>query len=104
MGQTIEQRGGHLGIAEHARPFTEGEVCGEDNGGAFVEAADEMEQELAAGLGEGQIAEFVEDDEVQSHQMIGEPALGRDIAVGDVVRHCLVCGRFWPYISTAFPY
>jgi hypothetical protein len=30
MGQAIEQRGRHLGITEGARPFTEGEVCGDD--------------------------------------------------------------------------
>ncbi len=34
-----------------------------------------MEQELATGLGEGQIAEFVEDDEVHPGQMISEPTL-----------------------------
>jgi hypothetical protein len=34
-----------------------------------------VEQELAAGLGEGQIAEFVEDDEVYPGQMISEPTL-----------------------------
>ena len=64
MGETIEQRGGHLGVPEHAGPFAEGQVCGDDDRGVLVEPADEMEQELAAGLGEGQIAEFVEDDEV----------------------------------------
>ncbi len=34
------------------------------DGGLLVEPADQVEEELAAGLGEGQIAEFVEDDEV----------------------------------------
>ena len=34
-----------------------------------------MEQELAAGLGEWQISEFIEDDEVHAGQLIGEPAL-----------------------------
>jgi hypothetical protein len=29
VGQPIEQRGGHLGVAEHARPFTEGEIGGD---------------------------------------------------------------------------
>ena len=75
VGQAIEQRGRHLGVAEHARPFTEGEVGGDDDRGALVEPADEVEQELAAGLSEGQIAEFVEDDEVHAGQVIGEPAL-----------------------------
>jgi hypothetical protein len=48
MGQPVEQRGRHLGIAEHARPFAERQVGGDDDGGALVEPADEVEQELAA--------------------------------------------------------
>jgi hypothetical protein len=55
--------------------FTEGDVRGDDNRGALVEPADEVKQELPAGLREGQIAEFVEDDEVHARQMIGEPSL-----------------------------
>jgi hypothetical protein len=31
MGEAVEQRGRHLGIAEHARPFAEGEICGDDD-------------------------------------------------------------------------
>ena len=75
VGQPIEQRGGHLGVAEDGGPFAEGEIGGDDDRGALVEPADEVEQELAAGLGEGQIAEFVENDEVEAGQMIGEPPL-----------------------------
>ena len=41
-----------------------------------------MEQELAAGLGEGQIAEFVEDDEVHAGQMFGEPTLQAVASLG----------------------
>jgi hypothetical protein len=46
-----------------------------DDGGPLVQLADEVEQELAAGLGKGQIAEFVEDDEVHPRQVLGKPAL-----------------------------
>lgn len=46
----------------------------------FVETADHMEQELASGLGEGQIAELVEDEEVEAVQVIGEtPVLGKGL-------------------------
>jgi hypothetical protein len=31
VGQTIEQRSCHLGVAEDARPFTEGEIGGDDD-------------------------------------------------------------------------
>ena len=44
--QPIEQSGGHLGITEDARPFTEVEVGGDDDRCALIEAADEVEQEL----------------------------------------------------------
>ena len=36
VGQAVEQRGRHLGVAEHAGPLAEGEVRGDDDGGAFV--------------------------------------------------------------------
>src|ERR1700688_213969 len=82
MGQSIEQSGGHLGVTEDARPFTEVEVGGDDDRGAFVEPADKVEQELAAGLSERQIAELIEDDEVHAGQVVGEPALATSAGLG----------------------
>ena len=66
MGEPVEQGGGHLGVAEDGRPFAEGEVCGDDDRGSFVEPAQEVEEQLAAGLCEGQVAELVEDDEARA--------------------------------------
>jgi len=43
MGQPVEERGGHLRVAEDGRPFAEGEVGGDDHRGALAEAADQME-------------------------------------------------------------
>ena len=48
VGEAIEQRCGHFGFSEDARPFTEGQVGGDDHRGLFVEAADEVEEQLAA--------------------------------------------------------
>jgi hypothetical protein len=42
MGQPVEQCGGHLGVAEHAGPFSECEIGGDNDGSALVEPADEM--------------------------------------------------------------
>ena len=36
VGEPVEQCGGHLGIAEHAGPFREAQVGGDDDTGAFV--------------------------------------------------------------------
>ncbi len=55
MGQSVEHGAGHLGVAEHGGPSTEGRVGGNDNRAALVERADQVEQQLAAGLCEGQI-------------------------------------------------
>jgi hypothetical protein len=63
--QTVEECGSHLGVTEDARPFAEGEIGGDDDRAVLVEPADQMEEELAAGLGEGQIAELVENNEVR---------------------------------------
>jgi hypothetical protein len=56
-------------------PFAEGEIGRDDDRRALLEATDQMEQQLAAGLREGQIAEFVENDEVEARQIIGKPPL-----------------------------
>jgi hypothetical protein len=47
VSEAIEQRGGHLRIAEHAGPFAESEICCDDDRRASVETADQVEQELA---------------------------------------------------------
>ena len=72
VGEAIEHGGGHLGVAEHLRPVGESEVGGNQQRGVFVELADEMEQQLPAGLAERQVAEFVDDDEIVAQQVLGE--------------------------------
>ena len=41
-----------------------------------------MKEQLAAGLGEGEIAEVVEDDEVEAGEMIGDAALSTGAGLG----------------------
>ena len=50
VGQTVEQRRRHLGVAEDSRPFAERQIGGDDDRGTLVEPADEMEEQLPAGL------------------------------------------------------
>jgi len=38
----IQQRGGHLCIAEHRHPFTELEIGGDDDAGRLIQLADQM--------------------------------------------------------------
>ena len=50
MGQSVEQRRRHLGVAEHAGPLAECQVGGDHDRGLLVEAADQVEQQLDAWL------------------------------------------------------
>ncbi len=50
--------------------------------GPLVEAADQMEQQLAAGLGEGQIAQLVEHDEIDAGELLGELARSTGAGLG----------------------
>ncbi len=43
MGEPVEQRGGHLGVAEDSWPFAEREVGGDDDRCPLVKPADQME-------------------------------------------------------------
>lgn len=54
VGQPIQQRAGHLGVHKNTRPFTEGEIGRHDDGGALIELADQIKQQLTTGLGEGE--------------------------------------------------
>jgi len=82
MGKPVEQRRGHLGVAEDGGPLAEGQIGGDDDGGLLVELAGEMEEQLAAGLGEGQIAEFVQDCEVETAELVGDAALAVGTGLG----------------------
>jgi len=71
--EPIEQCRGHLGISEHAAPLPERQVGGHDQRHAFVELADQMEQQGAAVLRERQVTELIEDDGIQIQQAPREP-------------------------------
>ena len=75
VGQAIQQRAGHLGVDKDAWPFAEGEIGRHNDGGALIELADQIEQQLPAGLGEGEIAEFIEHDEVFADEIFRDPSL-----------------------------
>ena len=72
MGEPVEHGDGHLGIAEHLGPVGECQVGGDQQRGVLVELADQVEQQLATGLAEWQVAEFIDDDEIVAQQLLGE--------------------------------
>ena len=63
LGEAIEEGGGELVVAEDAVPLAEGEVGRDDGGGALVTGGEDVEEQFAAGLLEGDEAELVEQQE-----------------------------------------
>ena len=64
MGEAIEERRRHLGVAEHRGPLSEAEIGRDDDAGAFVQLAQQMEEQCSSRGAERQVAEFVKDDEI----------------------------------------
>ena len=75
MRESVEQGGGHLGIAEHVGPFGEAQVGGDDHAGALVEFGEQVEQQGTACLAEGQVAQLIENDKIRIAQAQGDLAL-----------------------------
>jgi hypothetical protein len=70
--QAIEEGGRHFGVEEDRRPFAEAEVCRDDDACALVKLAQEMEEHRAAGGAERQVAEFIEDHEIEAGEAFGD--------------------------------
>ena len=85
MREPVQQRSGHLGVAENAWPFAECEIGRHDHRGLLVEAADQVKQQLPTRLRERQITEFVEDEEVLAAEIIGQAPLTSGAPFGDLV-------------------
>ena len=66
MGDAIQKRRGHPGIADCGGPVAKGEVGGEDDTGLHIEFADWVEYQLSARSDEPQIARFIEHDEIET--------------------------------------
>ena len=47
VGESVEQRGGHLGVAEYAGPFAEGQIGGDHHAGVLIEFREQMEEQGA---------------------------------------------------------
>src|SRR5271154_2346441 len=56
VGESVEQRGRHLGVAEHSCPLAKAEIGRDDDAGALVELAQQMEEQGPAGGAERQVA------------------------------------------------
>src|SRR6266702_1810862 len=64
VGEAVDDGLGEAGVVEDLGPFTEGQVGGDDQAAAFVAFGEDLEDELGGAVGQREVAEFVEDDEL----------------------------------------
>ena len=72
VGEAVEQGRGHLGIGEDTGPLCEGQVGGDHHAGVFVELGEQVKEQGPARLAERQVAELIEDDQIDPHQAQGQ--------------------------------
>jgi hypothetical protein len=72
--EPIEQRGREFLVASKDRdPLREGEIRGDDGGAALVAVGDQIEEELATDTIEGDEAELVDDEDVDTKEPLLQP-------------------------------
>ena len=72
VGEAVEQSSGEPFGSKHLDPVLKGQIGGDDDAGAFVSAADDIEEQFGTGLGERDVAEFVEDEQIESFELLHE--------------------------------
>jgi len=72
MGEPVQQGGGHGGIAEHLGPIRKTKVRGNHHRSSFMPFGQDLKQQLRALLGEGDVAEFVQDQQIVADILLNE--------------------------------
>jgi hypothetical protein len=76
VNDAVDHRGSDDLVAEHVAPAGERQVAGQDQGGVFVAAGDELEEQVRGVLLERDIADLVDDNPpvtAEPDEFIGEP-------------------------------
>ena len=87
MGQAIQQCARQPFAAQHFSPLFKGQIGGDDQAGAFIGPAHHVEEQFGPGLGERDVAEFVEEQHVQPLQLFVQPLQGFRLALFEQLRH-----------------
>ena len=85
----VDEGGGHVLVAEHASPSAEFDVGGVDDAPCLVGIGNDLEEEPAALLVYGQVAELVDDEKsglADAREFPVEPVLDWQRCVGQVLR------------------
>ena len=87
MSQPIQERPRQPFTAHHFRPFFKGQIGGDDQAGAFIRPADHVEEQFRPGLGERDIAELVQNQNVEPFELFVQPLQGARLALFEQLGH-----------------
>ena len=62
-------------VTGHVGPLREAQVRGDNQAGLLVELAQQVEQQRTTDLAEGQVAELIEDEQIDMHQSVRQAPL-----------------------------
>ncbi len=65
VSEPVQKRGGHVGIAKDLGPVDKAEVGRDDHRAPLVTLGQDLKKQLRAHLGEGDITELVEDEQIE---------------------------------------
>ena len=69
VGEPVQQRAGEAFRAEDLGSLVEGQIGGHHDGAPLVALAEDLEEQLRAGPGQWNEAQFVDDQQIQSGQL-----------------------------------
>ena len=69
VGEAVEESPGEPFRAKDLGPLVEGQVRGSQDRAAFIALAEDLEEQLGPGLGQGYEAQFVDDQELETRQL-----------------------------------
>ena len=70
MSETVEEGACEPLGPEDLGPFVEGQICGNQGRSSLVTLAEDLEQELRAGLRQRDEAEFIDNEQLETGQLL----------------------------------
>ena len=68
MNETVDNGGGDDGIGKETAPFIEVKIAGQNKRAFFVSNGDELKKEIGLMIGNGGIAHFMDNNEVEARK------------------------------------
>ena len=87
MGQAVQQCARQPFAAQDFGPLFKRQISGDDQASTFIRPADDIEKKFRTGLGERDVTQLIQQENVQSLQLFVQPLQGPGFALFEQLRH-----------------